>query len=141
MKLIAHRGNLTGAQPSHENHPDYINEAIVNGFDAEIDVWIKKGLYLGHDEPQYKCSISFLLTHAAKLWIHCKNLRALETLIDIPDLNIFWHQEDNFTLTSKGFIWTYPHQAIGPRSVLVVDNALAYAGASPYGLCADTLTT
>ena len=39
MKLIAHRGNVNGPNPDKENHTDYINEAIILGYDVEIDVW------------------------------------------------------------------------------------------------------
>jgi glycerophosphoryl diester phosphodiesterase len=39
MKLIAHRGNTEGPNPLEENKPEYIEEAIENGFDVEIDIW------------------------------------------------------------------------------------------------------
>ena len=38
MKLIAHRGNVSGPKPSQENNPEYIDEALFAGFDAEIDL-------------------------------------------------------------------------------------------------------
>ena len=38
MKLIAHRGNIDGPNPSKENHPEYIESAIVDGYDVEIDL-------------------------------------------------------------------------------------------------------
>ena len=34
MKLIAHRGNVSGPKPSQENNPEYIDEALF----AEISV-------------------------------------------------------------------------------------------------------
>jgi len=34
MKLIAHRGNTDGPNPSEENNPEYIEEAIEN---AEVE--------------------------------------------------------------------------------------------------------
>ena len=34
MKLIAHRGNISGPKPSQENNPEYIDEALFAGFDA-----------------------------------------------------------------------------------------------------------
>jgi hypothetical protein len=37
---IAHRGNTRGPNPEKENHPDYILQAIREGFDVEIDVWM-----------------------------------------------------------------------------------------------------
>ena len=61
MKLIAHRGNITGRNPDEENSPDYISQAIQKGYDVEVDVWLMDGIYLGHDKPQYETSIDFLL--------------------------------------------------------------------------------
>ena len=55
MKLIAHRGNITGPKPELENSPDYIFEAIKKGFDVEVDVWYGTDgkFMLGHDNPDY----------------------------------------------------------------------------------------
>jgi glycerophosphoryl diester phosphodiesterase len=54
MKLIAHRGNINGPNPLRENSIDYIEEAISEGFDVEIDLRVEDNqCYLGHDDPQY----------------------------------------------------------------------------------------
>lgn len=37
---IAHRGNTRGPKPEKENQPEYILQAIHEGFDVEIDVWM-----------------------------------------------------------------------------------------------------
>ena len=37
---IAHRGNTRGPKPEKENQPEYILQAIQEGFDVEIDVWM-----------------------------------------------------------------------------------------------------
>ena len=39
MKLISHRGNLSGPIPESENNPSYITNAINKGFDVEVDFW------------------------------------------------------------------------------------------------------
>ena len=79
MILISHRGNINGAIPEMENHPDYIKKALAEGYDVEVDVWyIKDAFYLGHDNPQYRIDKIFLQTDG--LWIHCKNVEALEQL-------------------------------------------------------------
>ena len=39
-KWIAHRGNTRGPKPEKENDPEYILQAINEGFDVEIDVWM-----------------------------------------------------------------------------------------------------
>ena len=138
MKLIAHRGNTSGRSKSSENTPDYIKKALEKGFDAEVDVWVTDGLYLGHDSPEHKCPMSFLISNSDKLWIHCKNLNALQTLSGIRSLNIFWHQEDDFTLTSKGIIWTYPKKPVASNSV-IVSLELPEVLPDCYGICSDNL--
>ena len=61
MKLIAHRGLFNGPNKELENNPDQIEKAWNLGFDCEIDLLIiKKQLFLGHDNPQYKINHSFL---------------------------------------------------------------------------------
>ncbi len=117
---IAHRGNLNG--PSHkENQTSYLTDAIAAGYDVELDLWkIKDLLWLGHDGPQYLIPESFLLEIGHAAWIHCKNLEALDFLATtLPQLRYFWHQEDDFTLTSNGYIWTYPGKPVTSKSVIV----------------------
>ena len=122
MKLIAHRGNTQGPSES-ENQPDYILEALNNGFNAEIDVWfVNREFWLGHDEPQYQVNLTFL--RDPRLWCHAKSLGALEELLSpLHGAHCFWHQEDDYTITSHGYIWTYPNQDVCEKSVLVVKNA------------------
>jgi hypothetical protein len=134
---IAHRGNVTG--PSYkENQPSYITDAISLGYDVEIDIWkIKDNLWLGHDGPQYLVREPFLSEVAANAWFHCKNLEALYFFNTVcPHLNYFWHQEDDFTLTSQGYIWTYPDKDVTNKSIAVlVDKELAPDGVA--GVCSD----
>jgi hypothetical protein len=61
------------------------------------------------------------------------------TFIDFqPELKFFWHQSDDFTLTSNGYLWTYPGKPTGPNSIKVdlnLDNhELMY---DPAGICTD----
>ena len=136
MKLISHRGNIEGSNPQRENDPEYILEAIDLGYDVEVDIWARKQLWLGHDKPQYPCPLSFLMQNRNKLWIHCKNDEALFTLIHFEYLNIFFHQEDDRTLNSKGYIWTYPNKSVCEKSVLVLEDTRNYVGKNCFGLCA-----
>ncbi len=117
MYLIAHRGNLNG-KSDWENQPNYIEEAIQEGFDVEIDVWYVDGiLYLGHDEPQYKIKPSFLRNN--KLWCHAKNSEAL-MYMSKTSTHYFWHEEDDFTITSKGIIWQYPSDEYLDSSIFLM---------------------
>ena len=139
MIFIAHRGNIHGPRPEKENTKTYILDAIKKGYDVEIDVWADKKLWLGHDEPQHQVDLKFLISNFNKLWIHCKNLEAVDILSEFNLLNFFWHQTDDFTLTSKNFIWTYPGKKVCNKSVLVVDDARKYSGPTCFGLCSDYL--
>lgn len=139
MILISHRGNITGPNEKRENSISYIEEALELGFDVEIDIWADKQLWLGHDNPETPCPTKFLIQNFKHLWIHCKNLEAMDLLSQFRTLNYFWHESDDFTLTSKNFIWTYPGKRVSNKSVLVVDDARRYAGPPCFGLCSDYL--
>ena len=81
MILISHRGNLEGKNPTQENSPNYIWEAILKGVSVEIDIWYIDGKFkLGHDNPQYDFPFELMKNHSKKLWIHCKNLDAMSQL-------------------------------------------------------------
>jgi hypothetical protein len=140
MKLIAHRGNISGREKNNENQPDYISNCIQKGYEAEIDVWHQDGFYLGHDEAQYEVDLDFLLEKHKSIWVHCKNIEALEMLSSIKQLNVFWHEKDSYALTSHGFIWTYPHKKICSKSVIVASNAKYIKFQSCFGVCSDFLS-
>ena len=134
---ISHRGNLFGPIKQNENKPEYINNALEKGFEVEIDVFIwKSKLWLGHDNPLYEIAVKFLRN--PKLWCHAKNLEALNYLLEYKDINVFWHQEDDFTLTSKGYIWTYPNKDITSKSILVVQEDISKNEIpNCLGICSD----
>lgn len=124
MKLIAHRGNITGPDPLRENSLEYIDAAIELGYDVEIDIRhdpVEQKFYLGHDDPQYQVSMLWIFLRKDKLWIHTKDSSSLEVLSTSEvDFNYFWHETDKHTLTSKGFIWSYPGQPHSSNSVIVM---------------------
>lgn len=118
MLLIAHRGLMDGPNKELENHPDQIRRAWEAGYDCEIDLWVKgKEFWLGHDEPQYQIDVHFLYQGPA--WIHAKNLEALYYLT-FTELDYFWHQNDDFVITSNGCIWTYPGKELTDCSIMVM---------------------
>jgi len=107
MRFIAHRGNLTGPD-SNENRPDHIDKAISLGYDVEIDVWVDEcRIYLGHDKPQYKIDVDFLEKRRNSIWCHAKNIHALSFLL-WNRFHVFFHDKDDYTLTSQGVVWAYP---------------------------------
>lgn len=118
MIVISHRGNLRGPVKETENSVDQIHFALALGLHCEVDVWcIDNKYFLGHDYPQYEVSDDFLLT--PKLWCHAKNLEAFNSMLKDEVECVFWHQADDFTLTSNKFIWTYPGKPVSERSVIV----------------------
>ena len=118
MYYIAHRGNING-ESKDENHPDHINKAVKKGFNVEIDVWYNDRKYiLGHDAPQYEVEIEFLKNNL--FWCHAKNLDALNQMLKHDDIHCFWHQQDQYTLTSKKYIWAYPGQNLTPNTICVM---------------------
>ena len=128
MKLIAHRGNLNGPNPDKENHPDYINKAIGSGYNVEIDVWfINDKWYLGHDNPTYEIKYNFLFD--SRFWLHAKNGEAFDKLLKDKNynFNVFWHTTEDWVLTSKGYIWTYPNKFLYENSICVMPE-LGYNG-------------
>ena len=139
MILISHRGNIDGQNRAYENSPGYVLKAIQKGFDAEIDVQFVSGLwYLGHDNPEYLVDEKFLLND--KLWCHAKNIDALYGLLNLG-VKCFWHQHDNFTVTSNGFIWTYPGFELTARSICVKPETIeSYKDLDKCaGICSDNI--
>jgi len=102
MRWISHRGNINGAIPDSENNPSYVEEAIMTGYDVEIDIWkIENDWWLGHDKPQYKVSLEWLTDISRSAWCHLKNSEAFE----LPCyFNRFWHDSDDYVFTSKGYV-------------------------------------
>jgi len=136
MILISHRGNITGPNSSLENNPSYILDAIKEGYDVEIDVWlIDNKILLGHDYGQHQVSVDFLKNN--HLWCHAKNLEALEFMLS-NDVHCFWHQNDDRTITSKGFVWTYEGRSLGPKSIACwMDAAGDLPSTDVFGVCTD----
>jgi hypothetical protein len=124
MKLIAHRGNIDGPNPERENSPEYIEEALKAGYDVEVDVWYDcaaETFWLGHDEPQYEATRYWMSSKKDKLWVHCKSLASLEYFNSkTGGFNYFWHQNDDYTLTSRRQIWAYPGKPYTKDTVIVM---------------------
>jgi hypothetical protein len=139
MILIAHRGNINGQFESYENEPNYIDEALKKGYDVEIDIWVIEGnFYLGHDKPQYGITLEWLDKRKNELWIHCKNIEAMEWFNSLlGTYNYFWHQEDTLTLTSKGYIWAYPGKQPIKTSIAVMPEIYNDDISQCLGICSD----
>lgn len=139
MKLISHRGNINGRIKDAENKPEYINDTITLGYDVEIDLWCKNGiLWLGHDKPEYKIDVEFILNRMEKLWVHCKNIESVIFFKNLShNVNYFWHETDTLTLTSKNYIWVYPGKQPIENSIAVMPEIYNDDTSLCYGICSD----
>ena len=69
------------------------------------------------------------------LWCHAKDIDTLNVMLSYSDIHCFWHQEDDVTLTSEGYLWTYPGKDLTPNSISVLpDNKPDVEVA---GVCSD----
>lgn len=138
MIYISHRGLLNG--PSKwENAPWAIEEAMAVCYNVEVDVWMHENeLWLGHDKPTYRTSLNWFYENQNHLWIHCKNVQAIEFFNEFHNLwHYFWHENDHMTVTSKGYLWVYPGKQPVRGSIAVLpeihDDDINYCT----GVCTD----
>ena len=144
MKLISHRGNINGENPQLENTPDYIDKALLLGYDVEIDIWKDEdGFYLGHDEPTYPVELDWLVERSLKLWVHCKDLKTIEELKrleyenGINSIHYFFHNTDDTTITSQGKLWVYPGNQPIVHSIAVMPEINNDNLDDCIGICSD----
>tara|TARA_R110000803_G_C11976809_1_gene320244 strand:- start:1330 stop:1812 length:483 start_codon:yes stop_codon:yes gene_type:complete len=147
MKLISHRGNIVGPNPTRENTPSYIDTSISAGYDVEVDVnydHINEKFYLGHDTPDYEITEKWMSKRREKIWFHCKNLEAASRLGMIGDYKFFCHTTDGYVLTSTGHVWVHDlemnldTQCIIP--LLSDMDIKKYNGDIPYAVCTDYIS-
>jgi hypothetical protein len=117
----AHRGNLEGRITERENQPEYIDEAIAQGFGAEIDLWkIGDRIYLGHDDGQHDIDLNWLHERKQFLLVHTKNKEAFEFCLK-NKLHAFWHTEEDYVITTQGYVVGYPgRESVGDFFIMGV---------------------
>lgn len=144
MIFISHRGNINDINESLENTHDYIDEAIKQGYEVEIDVWrVDENLFLGHDNPEIPVKLDWLAERKDKLWIHTKNRQAFEfmTVIDCG-FKFFWHTIEPFILTSNKKIWAHDYESIENDRLCIVpllslESVLLADIRDWYAICTD----
>ena len=91
--------------------------------------------WLGHDKPTYKVEGDFLMQNG--LWCHAKNQEALVEMVELG-VHCFWHQNDEVTLTSRKFLWTYPGKKLTSRSIAVMPERVSgWELEGIAGICSD----
>ena len=138
MYLISHRGNVSGKLPELENTPAYILSAIEQGYMVEIDVWCDSdGLFLGHDGAALRTTPQFLKN--PQLIIHAKNSAAIEPL-QYYNTHWFWHNTDDYTITSKGWVWAYPGKVKAGNNCIAVLPEIHNVDTKLFaGVCSDVI--
>ena len=144
MKLIAHRGNIIGPNVDDENTIEQIDKCIENGYDVEIDLRydvVSQKFWLGHDKPKNVISFFELAKRSQYLWIHCKDIDTLDFMTR-TNFNYFWHQNDDYTMTSHGHIWSYPGKTYTSSTVIVMPEECGISwdvlkATDCYAVCSD----
>ncbi len=136
--LISHRGTVEGRVVERENTPAYLEEALKAGFEVEVDVWFLEGeFWLGHDRGEVRTELEFLKREG--FWVHAKNLAGLYELRR-AGAHCFFHESDDATLTSRGFIWTYPGKMLTGLSICVLPERGGVEGMEGCaGVCSDSV--
>lgn len=144
MKFIAHRGNLSGKNLDLENNPKYIDAAINQNYDVEIDLRCNgNDLFLGHDGFEYQISSNYLIDRIDRLWVHCKDRQAFDIALQY-NLNCFWHSTDDYTITKFGYVWAFPGKCSTEYDCVMVLPELQWslqeiANFKTFGICSDVI--
>ncbi len=139
MRIIAHRANLNGPDTKGENSLEAIDKCFDLGFEVELDIWlVEKKLILSHHFPQsdeaFACDD---LLANPQVWWHAKNVEAFLHLQGQVN-HLFWHQNDDFALTTSGYLWTYPGQKLTEKSIQVLPEvSLQKTPSFVFGVCTD----
>ena len=142
MLFISHRGNTEGRKIEFENSPDYIDHALELGYEVEIDIWFIDGaFFLGHDSPSFQINWEWIESRVSNLWLHCKNIGAIEKLSRLfkvnKELNFFWHENDALTITSLNYLWVYPGKQLVLESIAVLPELNNESVTGCGGVCSD----
>lgn len=155
MRIISHRGNLTGPQGRADGLA--MARALGLGFDVEVDVRALGGkIWLGHDDPTDPLP-EFMLSNEniSRVWYHAKDFRVMSLL---PRAAIaFSHDADDFATVNcdRRLIWVHPKLnsrlvsmiaagQLSPCDCVILD-VVGYARPDPdhvisngyYGVCTD----
>ena len=86
---------------------------------------------------KYKIQEKFLQN--TKLWCHAKSISALYKMKLNPLIHCFYHVSDKVTLTSKGYLWTYPNNELTDKSICVLPEIQRKKTYNCAGICSDII--
>jgi hypothetical protein len=143
MKIISHRGNINGPVPEKENRPSYIDSAIQLGYDVEVDLRIiDNDFWLGHDEPQYKVELPWMLLRKDKIWFHCKDINSALVLAKFDQgFQYFCHSQEPYVCTSHKYLLIHDLTSnINDKCIIPLlskEDIEKYNNSKPYAICTD----
>lgn len=106
-KVISHRGNIFGVT-KFENAPKQIDMAMLDCDYVEIDVrYIDGKFFLGHDTPDTFIEDDWLRERSNKLFVHCKNIEALNKCMQMKIPAFFHEKETHVHIVNTDLIWTH----------------------------------
>ena len=133
LKLIAHRGLLDGPCLEKENNIKIILSNIKEypNIINELDIWIdSEEIYIGHDYQKNKIKPKILFEHSKNLILHIKGIKLTsEKSLNIfnnvlSNCHFFTHQEDDFVITNKGWIWSHPRNGFVKNTICVLPEKI-----------------
>ena len=93
---------------------------------------------------QYEIELQWVVDRLHKLWIHCKDLKTLEKLKQLEnqgfEFNYLFHNTDDGTITSKGFLWIYPGKQPIENSIAVLPEEWNDDLTKCLGICSDSIS-
>jgi hypothetical protein len=128
---ICHRGNIKGPVKGLENNFGILIQRTLQDYATEVDIWYhENNLWLGHDRPEYKISLEWLVSDKRRL-IHAKDGKTFEHLLQEAgkralDIHIFYHTEEDYVLTNKGLIICYPGKPLLEGSLCMMPERATY---------------
>ena len=103
-------------------YPDMINE---------LDIWIdSEEIYIGHDYQKNKIEPKILYENSKNLILHIKGIelkseKSLNLFNNIlSNCHFFTHQEDDFVITNKGWIWSHPRNGFVKNTICVLPEKI-----------------
>jgi hypothetical protein len=143
MIKIAHKGNYAGQNVDRENTVEYIEEAIAAGYNVKVDAWLMEDKWmLGQHWPATEVPRSFF--ERPEIWTHAKNLVGYVSLYNNPKVHVFWHNKDDFAITSKGIKWARNYIETSDGIMSIAEDNQTMKGringklTQPLGICCDS---
>ena len=131
MIIISHRGLINGPNKEKENLIYEIKKNIFKypSILFEIDIWLKnKKIFIGHELSSSSLDLKELVEFKNKFILHIKYIdNYSKYLIDEiveQKFHFFCHDNDDFTITSKGWPWIHPKRGIIENTICVLPEQL-----------------